>query len=345
MTLPDWPRAWGEPPVSALLRASPADFRVEEDLGFEPEAGAGEHVWLWVEKENLNTVDAAARLARFAGLRERDISYAGLKDKRAITRQWFSLHLLNRDIDWSAWSDPALRIERVLRHHRKLRRGAHRGNRFELVLRDVQGDLGAFAERLVTIGRDGAPNYFGEQRFGRDGRNLDGARRWIARSCPRLPRHQLSLYLSSLRSYLFNRVLAERVADGSWRTALEGEVFMLAGSGSVFQDTVDDALRARLERADLSLTGPLPGRAAGLAPQAAVAALESSCLEAEAELIEALARAGVDAARRALRVVPGDWTCERSGERDWRLGFSLPKGCFATALVRELARLNPLPVE
>jgi len=344
MSVPDWPRAWGEPPVSAQLRASPADFFVEEDLGLEPE-GAGEHVWLWIEKENLNTNDAAQRLARFAGLRERDISYAGLKDKRAITRQWFSLHLINREVDWSQWGDPALRILRVARHHRKLRRGAHRGNRFELVLRGMRGDVNAFLARLDEIVRQGVPNYFGEQRFGRDGRNSDGARNWVAKGCPRLPRHQLSLYLSALRSDLFNRVLGARVAAGNWREPLAGEVFMLDGSGSVFRETVDAALRQRIIQGDVHLTGPLPGRAASLAPEAEVAALEQSCLAEFAPLIDALARAGVDAARRSLRLIPGDWQCEFIGAEDWRLRFTLPKGCFATVLVRELALLDTTPVE
>lgn len=344
MSLPDWPRAWGEAPVTGVLRATCADFYVEEELGFEPEPGVGEHVWLWIEKEDLNTIDAAQRLARFAGLRERDISYAGLKDKRAITRQWFSLHVLNREIDWSNWSDPALRILRTLRHHRKLRRGAHRGNRFELVLREVRGDLEAFQTRLAVLAAQGVPNYFGEQRFGREGRNIDGARAWVAKGCPRLPRHQLSLYLSALRSYLFNQVLAERVAAFNWCAPLEGEVFMLRGKGSVFLDDGDDALPSRLASGDVDQTGPMPGRAAGLEPQAAVADLERQCLASEQVLIDALAKAGVDAARRSLRVIPGDWHHERIGERDWRLRFSLPKGCFATGLVRELARLDTMPI-
>lgn len=345
MSLPQWPRAWGIPPVTATLRACAADFIVEEVLGFEPDAGAGEHCWLWIEKENLNTDDAAQRLARFAGLRERDVSYAGLKDRRAVTRQWFSLHVLNRDVDWSQWHDPALRILRVLRHHRKLRRGAHRGNRFQLILRQVAGDTAALRERLARIGVEGVPNYFGEQRFGRDGRNIDGARRWIAKGCPRLPRHQLSLYLSALRSWLFNQVLARRVGEGNWCEVLPGEVCMLDGSGSVFVDADHAALARRVAEGDVHPTGPLPGRAAGLVPQSTVAELEAECLAGESALVEALARAGVDAARRSLRVIPADWHWQQTTEADWCLRFSLPRGCFATALVRELALLDPSPFE
>lgn len=342
MSLPDWPRAWGEPPASAILRARPADFFVEEQLGFEL-SGSGEHVWLWIEKENLNTVDAAQRLARFAGLRERDVAYSGLKDKVAITRQWISLHMLSRTPDWAAWDDPALRILRIERHDKKLRRGAHRANRFEIELRAVQGDLTAFEQRLLRVGSEGVPNYFGEQRFGRDGRNLELARRWIAQGRPRLQRQQLGLNLSTLRSFLFNTVLARRVQANNWRIALDGEVFALRGSASVFRQPIDAALQSRLDAGDVYLSGPLPGRATEPQPQGAVAGLEHACLQEHADLVDALAASGVEAARRSLRVVPADWKHERSGADSWRLTFSLPKGCFATGVVRELVRLTQAP--
>jgi tRNA pseudouridine13 synthase len=339
VSLPDWPRAWGEPPAAAVLRASPADFFVEEQLGFEL-SGAGEHAWLWIEKENLNTVDAAQRLARFAGLRERDVSYAGLKDRNAITRQWFSLHLLNRAVDWSAWADPLLRILRVERHDRKLRRGAHRGNYFELVLRNVRGDATAFAQRLGMIAAHGVPNYFGEQRFGRAGRNLELARRWIGQGRPRLQRQQLSMNLSTLRSFLFNEVLARRVLDDNWCRPLAGEVFALRGSASVFRQAVDDALLERIASGDVHISGPLAGRAVEPQPLEAAAALEAQCLAPHADLVEALAASGVDAARRSLRVIPADWRYAQCGDGAWQLRFTLPKGCFATGVVRELVRLD-----
>lgn len=339
MTLPDWPRALGEPPVRAVLRASPADFFVEELLDFEL-SGAGEHVWLWIEKENLNTVDAAQRLACFAGLRERDVSYAGLKDKIAITRQWFSLHLLNRSPDWSMWSDPALRILRVERHDRKLRRGAHRGNRFDIALRAVQGDLDELRSRLERIGQFGVPNYFGEQRFGRAGRNIELAQRWVEQGRPRLQRPQLSLNLSTLRSLVFNDVLATRVAAGNWCRPLRGEVFALHGSGSVFRSDVDDALLARIDSGDVHLSGPLAGRPVEPQPTEEAAELEGIVLARHADRVEALAASGVDAARRSLRVIPADWQYAQEDDATWRLSFNLPKGCFATGVVRELARLE-----
>jgi tRNA pseudouridine13 synthase len=319
-----------------VLRASPADFYVEEILGFEPD-GQGEHCWLWVEKENLNTADAAQRLARFAGLRERDISYSGLKDKVAVARQWFCLHLLNRDVDWQRWDDPALRVLRVARHSKKLRRGTHRSNRFVIVLRQVQGDVAQLQQRMELLARRGVPNYFGEQRFGRDGRNLELARQLLDRSGRRMPRQQASIYLSAARSLLFNEVLATRIRESNWLTPLAGEVFMLNRSHSVFSQAIDAELLQRLEQGDIHLTGPLPGRPTDTVPGDIVGLLETRCLALYPELVAVLLAADMDAARRALRFMPGALRGECVEQGVWRLSFELPKGCFATSLVRELA--------
>lgn len=341
MALPDWPRAWGAPPITATLRAAPADFFVEEQLGFTL-TGSGEHCWLWIEKENLNTVDAAQRLAKFAGMQERDISYGGLKDKNAVTRQWFSLHLINRKVDWTQWDDPNLRLLEISRHDRKLRRGGHRGNRFELILRDVVGDTAAFEARLNTIVREGVPNYFGEQRFGRDGRNIDNARQWVAAGMPKRQRVQISMMLSSLRSWLFNEVLAARINEQSWSRAGDGEVFLLDGTGSVFAQARDETLAARLLSGDLHLTGPMPGRASSVATTGAVAELEQRVAAQFVDELVALERVGLTAERRALRVIPRDLHWRQLGATDWQLGFTLPRGCFATSLVRELATISPV---
>lgn len=340
MSLPAWPCAWGEPPLRAQLKQTPADFEVEEVLGFEPD-GDGEHCWLWIEKEGLNTPDAAQRLARFAGLREADIAWAGLKDRQARTRQWFSLHLLNREVDWDQWNDPALRILRRERHSRKLRRGTHRGNRFGITLRQLRGDLATLEQRLQRIDSEGVPNYFGPQRFGRDGRNLVLARRWVEQGQPRLKRQQQGLHLSTLRSLLFNTVLAARVADGSWQRALPGELFILDGSGSVFSEALDETLQQRLDSGDIHPSGPLCGRSQRIAPSGAAAELEQHALAGSEALVAALVQAGLAAERRSLRLRPGalQWQLQADTLQLW---FTLPSGCFATALLRELALLEEL---
>lgn len=342
MSLPAWPYAWGEAPVTATLKQTPADFEVEEILGFEPD-GDGEHQWLWIEKRGLNTVDAARRLASFAGVREADVSWAGLKDRQALTWQWFSLQLPGRAVDWSGWSDPDLRVLRAERHSRKLRRGSHRGNRFVIVLRDLQGDIEALTPRLQRIGADGVPNYFGAQRFGRDGRNLFLAQRWVAQGCPRLKPAQRGLHLSVLRAHLFNLVLAARVADGSWRHALDGELLILDGSGSYFAAGIAAGIDAEIERRiaewDIHPSAPLWGRVGKHSVSEAVALLERSTLEPFATVCEALERAGLDAERRSLRLRPGALSWAFSPGQ-LRLSFTLPRGCYATSVVRELARLD-----
>jgi tRNA pseudouridine13 synthase len=336
VALPDYPLAWGAAPVTATLRASAADFFVEEQLGFT-HTGSGEHCWLWIEKENLNTIDAAQRIAKFADLQERDISFGGLKDKNALTRQWFSLHLINKPVDWSQWDDPNLRLLEITRHDRKLRRGGHRGNRFELVLRDVVGDTALFEERLNTVRIQGVPNYFGEQRFGRDGRNIDNARHWIANGMPRKQRQQVSILLSSLRSWLFNEVLSARIREHSWNQPCEGEIFSLNGSGSVFTHALDESLRARIASGDIHPTGALAGKKGTIQTSAKIAELEAAVLARFPDEMAALERAGLSAERRALRIIPTDLQWRQLDKNSWRLGFTLPRGCFATSVVRELA--------
>lgn len=329
-----WPRAYGLPPVHGILRQQPADFLVEEQLGFEPD-GKGEHCWLWVEKENLNTADAAQRLARFADLRERDISYSGLKDKRAIARQWFCLHLLNREVDWQLWNDPALRILRVERHSKKLRRGTHRSNYFEITLREVQGDIDALHSRVALIREKGVPNYFGEQRFGRDGRTFELAKR-AAEQQSRLKRQQASLYFSALRSYLFNTVLARRIVENTWETPQSGEVFMLNRSNSVFRQSVDGMLLERYRSGDIHLSGPLPGTANSAEPTDNVLDLEQAVLHEYAALVDYLVNEKVESARRGLRFLPENLLVDEIAKGALRFSFTLNRGCFATSLMREL---------
>ena len=160
------PCAHGEPCGQAILKASAEDFQVDEVLDI-PLSGDGEHLWLWVEKRGLNTEEAVRRLARAAGVPQRAISYAGLKDRQALTRQWFSLHLPGKaDPDLAAACDETLVILQQGRHRRKLQRGAHAANGFRLRLTGLKADPAALEARLQAIAAEGVPNYFGPQRFG-----------------------------------------------------------------------------------------------------------------------------------------------------------------------------------
>lgn len=333
MELPDWPRAGGPPVGTARLKTTPEDFVVEEELGFEP-SGDGPHHFLLVEKTGCNTPWVAGRLARHAGVRPRDVGYAGLKDRHARTRQWFSVPLRDgAPTDWGGFEAEGVRLLAVTRNRRKLRRGALRGNRFELRLREVRADRTVLEERLQRVAAGGVPNYFGPQRFGRAAGNLELARRLFEGE--RLGRCDREFALSAARSWLFNQVLARRVRDGSWHRALDGEVLILDGRGSVFPaEAIDEALAARVDAGELHPTGPLWGRD-GPRPGGTVAALEEAVAAEWDRLAAGLEQAGLEMARRSLRLVPRalTWGLE---EDDCRLTFSLPAGEYATTLVREL---------
>lgn len=329
------PRASGAAPLHARLRTTPDDFIVEEILGYDAD-GAGEHMMLWVEKRGANTDWVARELARFAGVSPVAIGYAGLKDRHAVTRQTFSVQLAGKpDLDWSKFPHAEVKVLAATRHSRKLKRGALRGNRFILVLRNVTGDRAAAEQVLRHIASRGVPNYFGEQRFGREGGNLAQARAMFAGQ--RVDRSKRSFLLSAARSQIFNDVLAKRVEQGCWDQPLEGEIWSLAGSRSWFgPEPFNDALAARLASGDIHPSGPLWGQ--GEPPsQGEVATLESGVAATHADLVAGLAVAGMEQERRALRLIPKDLKWRWLDETSLELVFELPAGAYATVVVRELA--------
>ncbi len=327
------PRAGGAPPLRGSLRACPEDFAVEEVLGYGAD-GAGEHVLLSVQKRDANTAWVAQQLARFAGVDARAVGWAGRKDRHALTAQSFSVHLPGRaDPDWSKLDVPGVRVLAAQRHGRKLKRGALAGNRFVLRIRAVQGDATAAEERLRRMQAQGVPNYFGVQRFGHGGDNLEAARRLFAGA--RVPRARRELLLSAARAHLFNAVLAARVRDGSWQRGLPGELWALAGSRAWFgPQAPDDTLARRLAAFDIAPSGPLWG--AGSSPAGAdCARLEDALAATHADLAAGLAGAGLEHARRALRLdlrgLAWRWI-----DANLELRFALPPGAYATAVAREL---------
>ena len=327
------PFAHGGPPLRGVMRAQPEDFFVDEVLGFEPE-GSGEHLFVRVEKTGANSDWVGKQLARFADVAPMAVSWSGMKDRHAVTRQWFSVQLPGKtDPDWLAFNVDGVQVIDSRRHNRKLKRGAHRGNGFRIRLRGISGDRDIAQARIDAIAAQGVPNYFGEQRFGRGGDNLDLARALFAGR--RLPREQRSFALSAARSHLFNQVLAARVADGSWNQPRVGDVFMLAGTHSVFgPEPVDDAVRERMDRLDIHPTGAMWGRGA-LRSSGAVAERESSIALADADLADGLVRHDLDQQRRSLRLLAADLVATWEGD-DLILDFSLESGAFATVVIREL---------
>lgn len=329
------------PPLfQARIRSRPEDFIVQERSAADPD-GQGEHVWVLLEKTGCNTEHAARCLARAAGVPRSAVGYAGLKDRHAVTTQWFSVQLPGKDApDWSAHLGAEFRVLRSERHSRKLKTGYLLGNRFRLALRDCRGDLAGLEQRLERIRSHGVPNYFGPQRFGRDGANLDRARAMFEGRQRVRDRKLSGLYLSAARSELFNRVLARRVAQGTWCRALPGDVMILDGSRSHFlAETVDAALEERLRIGDVHPSGPLWGKGE-LATGGDVAALEQAVADGEPVFAEGLAAAGLKQERRALRMRVNGLSHAWFDAQTLVLEFELPPGGYATMVLAEIAAIE-----
>ncbi|MGH8250586.1 MAG: tRNA pseudouridine(13) synthase TruD [Steroidobacteraceae bacterium] len=330
----DPPRARGDPPLSGRVRAEPADFLVEERLGFEPDGGSA-HFLLLVEKENANTQFVARELAARIGRPAHEIGFAGLKDRRAVARQWFSLPAVKGKEPAAGLSGEGFTVLAAYPHSRKLRRGALAGNGFRIRIREPRLDSAALAERLARLAAEGFPNYFGVQRFGIDAANLRRVMDWLAGA--RLPRGRepRGFLMSAARALAFNAVLGRRVADASWNRLLAGEIVNLSGSGSVFAAAViDDALQQRCSAGDVAPTGPLCGTG-GMVPTGVAAMVEAAALEPLAPLPQRLGEAGLAAERRALVVRPAGLQQQVMPDAI-ELGFELPRGAYATSLLREV---------
>ncbi len=329
------PRALGGVVGSGSLRNVPEDFQVDEILGFAL-AGEGEHVYLYIEKRDTNTEWLARQLARFARVPPRDLGYAGLKDRHALTRQWFSVRPgPGPEPDWGAFENDGIHILRTVRHRRKLRRGALRGNRFRLCVRDLQADPSALETRLQALAEAGVPNYFGEQRFGHDNSNLTCADQLFAGG-PNPGRHRRSLALSAVRSWLFNEVLARRVHGGTWARPIPGDLLQPDGSHGVFlAESIDAEIERRAKALEIHPTGPLWG-IERIRPLGPAGATEQAVAQAHRSWIDGLEHLRVEGDRRALRVPvePLDWDLSRPGCLE--LSFALSAGAYATVVLREL---------
>ncbi|MGP4714139.1 MULTISPECIES: tRNA pseudouridine(13) synthase TruD [unclassified Psychrobacter] len=360
------------PPIrQATYKSYNTDFVVNEILDVDF-TGEGEHLWLHIQKSGVNTAYLAKLLSEWADIPLRDVGYSGLKDRHALTTQWFSLRIPVRQMPGSKFAPADIRDEESITilaqhwHNKKLNRGTHRANQFIITLRDItlqdielkDDDKSSVEQHLATISKSGVPNYFGPQRFGWQGNNIKEALALFARSIPehratpkkskrkRAPREQNSMELSAARSLIFNEILAARVRDGSWNTGLDGEVFNLDGSGSIFaSDSIEDTLRERLASADIHPTGVLWGtsndKVSGLAAQLEADVIENNLLLTE--LAKGLELRGIKAQRRALRLpieaMRWEWQEQQdSSEQTLVLSFTLTTGSFATSVLASVVQ-------
>jgi tRNA pseudouridine13 synthase len=339
--LPDWVRAHGKPLFVAGIRSRPSDFVVDEQLGIEF-SGDGEHDYLHVQKTAANTQWVARQLARHADVAVVDVGFGGLKDRHAETRQWFSVRRKSGASDpWSTLAIEGVRILEQRRHRRKLRRGAHKSNAFRIALRanTLVWQRDEIAERLRRIESFGVPNYFGEQRFGFDGGNLDLARRCFRGD--RLSRDKRSIAISAARSFIFNEILAARVTETSWNRICQGDMANLDGSASIFTVTeVDDHLQQRCDEMDIHPIGSLWGSGAPLGSHE-IAELERSVACRYPELLEGLQGVSIEASSRALRLPVRELRWDIDPDALW-LEFRLPRGAYATAVLREIAGVEDM---
>ena len=309
--LPDWARALGPVLFTGRIRSSPGDFVVTEVLSIEF-SDDGEHDWLWVEKIGANTVWVTEQLARHASISVRDVGYAGLKDRHAVTRQWFSVRRPGaQGTDWTTLKADGVRILDQKLHRRKLKRGMHKSNTFRIAVRgsEIASLGGEIDERLEAVRAQGVPNYFGEQRFGRGGGNIELGRAVVAGR--RMARSKRSIGISALRSLEFNDNLNARVRDGTWDRLLPGDVVNLDGTRSVFTaDELTPELEQRCSEMDIHPSGCLPG----------------------------ISEIGVEPSSRPLRVRVQDLNWEIDGDALW-LEFALGRGSYATTVLRELAQV------
>ncbi|MFY7863377.1 tRNA pseudouridine(13) synthase TruD [Roseateles sp.] len=314
-TLPQWPKAYPASGASAILKCLNEDFIVTE-LPLQLPSGQGEHIWLDVEKNGANTAFVAQQLAAAAGVQEWDVGYAGLKDRYAITRQWFSIYLPKGETpDLTQLQHPEFKVLSQSRHVKKLRPGDLQGNRFRIVLREVTGDRDAIEANLKAIASQGVPNYFGAQRFGFEGGNVEQGRAMLAREIRVRNPKKKGIYLSAVRSFVFNEVLALRLQQGLWGQTLPGDV-------------MDEAGRP---------TGPLWGRGRVITTDQAQA-LENGVAERHAILCEGMEHAGLEQERRALVAWPVDLSWEWPQADQLVLSFSLPAGTYATSVLNEILR-------
>ncbi|MFM1895566.1 MAG: hypothetical protein RLZZ385_640 [Pseudomonadota bacterium] len=344
----DLPFAWGRPAAQGLLKRDCSDFQVDEISGFTP-TGQGDHLCLQLRKTGLTTTELATHIARRFAVDPADVGYAGMKDKRAVTTQWFSVKKpARRELHPEHLEDGAVQVLAATDNSRKIHIGSHRGNRFRIRLHEVVGDRQSLEQRLATVAERGVPNYYGAQRFGSDMGNVHEALRLFgamsaggARPSQRSS-VQTRMAVSAARAYLFNQILALRISGHTWASRLAGEVFALDGTARCFvpdPDSGTDELDRRLAILDIHPTGLLDGRVDPRARYAAadqVLVLEAGVMQRHGVLHEGLLAMGLDASRRALRLAVRELHFFWPQADTIELSFELAAGGYATSVLREL---------
>ena len=333
----DWPRVYGKPESTASFKLVPEDFQVNEYFAGEF-SGEGEHIVLKIEKRGLTTEEVVKSLARLVNKPVKLISYAGLKDRQALTTQWLSIHAPGEEIEGvDKLEAPGWRVLEATRHNKKLRPGFLTGNHFTLKLREVSNEED-LAARIELIKASGVPNYFGEQRFGRESGNLIKAEEVLVQGRKVKDRFLKGMYFSAARSWIYNLILAKRVKELTWNVPLPGDVMQLSGSHSIFViDEVDDEILKRVKENDISPASPLPGRGKNMVKGRALEMINEIYVDWQPWLT-GLEKQGLEEAWRTniLHIEQLQYTIK---DKTAELSFTLPAGAYATVVLRELVLL------
>lgn len=319
-TLEQFAYQYGKPTASAKLKAKNQDFIVNEIPNYKL-TGAGEHLYVQIRKTGENTSFVANELAKVCGVASKNVSWAGLKDRHAVTTQWLCVTLPQAGMPNLAeltLRHPTIEVLQAKRHNKKLRPGDLEGNEFILTLTEVD-QVDDVVQRLEKIALEGVPNYFGEQRFGKEYNNLHEARRWGRENVRTRNQKQRSLYLSAARSWIFNHIVSQRIEAGLFTTTLEGDV---------------------LEQ-DGQITAALAGDNA-LPTQGQALAIEQACVDGEPDLMKLIRGNRMQHGRRAIALQPKHMNWQTKGN-EVIVSFTLDAGSFATSVMREV--INILPVE
>ena len=335
----DWLHAHGDVPATGVIKQQPDDFQVVEQMDVTP-SGEGEHYWLLISKVKQNTDRVARQLAQFSGVAYRDVGYSGLKDYFALTEQWFSVWLpIGDEPQWQNFEMPGVAIKRVERHSRKIKRGTHSANHFQIVVREFQADPIALVDRLETIKNLGVPNYFGPQRFGRDTGNMSQLEHMFESNRRIKDRNLRGILLSSGRSWLFNTIVSARIKESSWDQLQPGEPANLDGSASIFTATNSADEQLRLASLDIHPTAPLWGKFDQRHTESypILHAWEQQQIEPYTNIASGLIQQGLKHQRRPIRTVINNLQWQVS-DTSLRLSFELRRGQFATSVLREVVQ-------
>ncbi len=325
-----------KPTCQGQIKALPEHFIVKENLGFEF-AGKGEHFMVKIRKVGENTKYVVNELAKACGVKSRDVSWAGLKDRHAVTEQWISVHLPGKadpDLTDFVAEHPGIEVLETTRHDKKLRPGDLVGNWFQIRLLDLTNPE-ELALKLEQVKMHGVPNYFGQQRFGHGGNNVIKARSWGNDEFRLRDKSKRSFYLSAARSWLFNMVLSTRIEQGSVNSLMVGDCLQNAGEDNCFlAESITEELQASIDKGLVNITAPLVGDNA-LPTAADAEAFELAIIANEPSLLKLICDNRMRHERRTLLLKPQEMEWQFDGN-DVVLSFALPAGCFATSVVREL---------